>query len=526
MSGSTRRAALGAAAAAAAAASVPAWPGAGFAAVQRERPFRQGRFRSGVGSGDPTQHGALLWTRLHSVDGPGTLGWEIAAGPGFGNVVESGRVRVGPGSDWTVHVPVRSRRLEAGRPYWYRFHTANRHSPVGRFKTLRPPDSREPVRIAVYSCQDYESGFYAAHRDMAGQDLDLVVMVGDYIYERAAAGGVRADRTGANGDGDVQTLDEYRRKYRLYQRDPDLQAMHAAHAHRAFWDSHDVEPHPTADRDTDQYGSKRRVSHQQRLRNGVRSFLEAMPQAHPADRRRHIYEAIPLGALATVILTDEQLYADPYPCGFSFPPQGCPEASDPARTYLGATQKRWLEERLAERRGKWKLYCGGTMMMSFDFTPGTPYNTGQWDGYVAERRELAEFLLDRRIDNVIRLSGDIHTFFAGQVTTTGRSDGTPAAVEFIGGSISSLGIPEGLAAGAGGEVDPELIDAFVENAILTNPHIAYTDMEHRGYKIVEAREDELRVSFRAPADARVRDSPVQTLAEFRVPDGEPRVEPL
>jgi alkaline phosphatase D len=521
----TRRQALAAAMAAAGSAALGAE--ASGAPARGFPPYRGGRFASGVASGDPGTRSISLWTRLHDVSRPGTLRFEVARDPGFARVVAAGDVRTKAARDHTARVDLRSRALKPGEQYWYRFHTRTADSAVGRFRTLRPPDSREPVRIAVYSCQDYESGFYAAHRGIANEaDLDLVVMVGDYIYERAAAGGVREDTTGANKDGDVQSLAEYRQKYRLYHSDPDLQAMHAAHPHLAFWDSHDVEPQGSDSEGKDQYGRPRRVPHTTRLAAGIRSFIENMPQRpHFGDPRR-MYRSLPLGATAQLLLTDEQLFHDPYPCAFSFPPPECPAADDPKRTYLGATQKAWLKNALERSRGEWKLYCGGTMMMGFELSRGRAFNTGQWDGFRAEREELMRHILDRKIGNVVRLSGDIHTFFAGQVTTSGRSDGVPAAVEFIGGSISSLGIPEGFSSSAGGSVSPEEVALVTEHARDTNPHIAYTEQRHRGYKVVEARAGELLVDFRAVRDARVRDSEVFTLQRFRVPAGRPVVETL
>ena len=93
-----------------------------------------------------------------------------------------------------------------------------------RFRTLRPADSNEPVRIGFFSCQEWNGGFYTAHAALAEeQDLDVVVCLGDYIYERNYyESGARTDTTGPNRDGDVQTLPEYRDKYRLYHTDSNL----------------------------------------------------------------------------------------------------------------------------------------------------------------------------------------------------------------------------------------------------------------------------------------------------------------
>lgn len=503
----TRRQALAVAAGAVAAASAEA---RGRAPV-----YRGGRFASGVASGDPSTRAISIWTRVDDVGGAGRVRYEIARDPGFTRVVKAGAVRTSKHGDFVARADVGG--LEPGERYWYRFHTRGADSTVGRFVTRRPADSREPVRIAVYSCQDWESGFYAAHRGLAEEDVELVVMVGDYIYERTAPGGVREDPT-----PDAQRLSEYRAKYRLYRSDPDLQAMHAAHAHIAFWDSHDVEPLGDDKEIKDQYGADRRVPHSARLRNGIQAFLEYMPQRAHFRRPHRLYRSLRLGAAAELILTDEQLYHDPYPCAFSFPPPECPEAYDPNRRYLGDAQKAWLKRTLEASVATWKLYCGGAMMMGFELSKGRAFNTGQWDGFRAERQELMQFLLDRRIANVVRLSGDIHTFFAGQVTTTGDSDGTPAAVEFIGGSISSLGIPEGFSASTGLPV--EAFAPVTEQARAVNRHIAYTEMKSRGYKVIEARPDGLDVVFRAAVDATVRDSKVVDLQRFSVPIGRPEVE--
>jgi len=75
------------------------------------------------------------------------------------------------------------------------------------------------------------------------KDLDLVLCLGDYMYEHHYYDGPtgRVDKTGANHDGDVQTLAEYRQKYRFYQSDKNLQNMHASHPFVVIWDDHEVE---------------------------------------------------------------------------------------------------------------------------------------------------------------------------------------------------------------------------------------------------------------------------------------------
>src|SRR5690606_10160962 len=137
-----------------------------------------------------------------------------------------GTARAAAVRDHTARTVVKG--LKPGEQYFYRFATRGQSSPVGRFRTARPADSKEPVRIGFFSCQDYQAGYYTALAGLAKEDLDFVVCLGDYIYERSYYAGPRKDETGVNKDADVQTLAEYRDKYRLYRKDPDLAALHAA----------------------------------------------------------------------------------------------------------------------------------------------------------------------------------------------------------------------------------------------------------------------------------------------------------
>jgi phosphodiesterase/alkaline phosphatase D-like protein len=163
------------------------------------------------------------------------------------------------------------------------------------------------------------------------------------------------------------------------------------------------------------------------------------------------------------------------------------------------------------------------MIMSLDSVPKTPIGKDSWDGYGLERRELMTHIAARGINDVSFLTGDIHTFFAGEVGLDGRGP-ERHATEFVGGSITSLGIPETLEATTG--APPAGRDALAlvgRNLLVTNPHLRYLDEKNRGYGIVEATQQELRVQFKA-VDAMQRSSAARTIGSFRVPSGSPRVE--
>jgi alkaline phosphatase D len=475
--------------------------------------IRGARFAQGVASGQPTPQGVTLWTRLTDLERTARLQVEISRDADFRSVIYRQDVVADVEKGFAVHHRAEHPVLRPGEQYHYRFFTCDEDSRVGRFRLANPPDSREPVRIGVFSCQKYHQGFYTAHQGLAQEDLDLVVCLGDYIYEevsRAQSIPERQDRLGANGDGEVQTLDEFRAKYALYQGDGDLQAVHAASPFMAIWDDHEVENDYAGRTEGD--AVNRRIPFEERKTAGYRAWRENLPILAPPGLDRQIYGRVQLGANADVLLLDERQYRDPLLCE---PVQPCPQAvAEPPRTLLGAEQKAWLKTALEGSQATWKLLANQVMMMALDLPTGVPINADQWDGYASERREILEHIRAKGVQNVAVLTGDIHTYFAGTVTTSGRTGSPAAATEFVAGSITSEGIAEEF----GGQA------AITDQVKAVNPHITYTDTLHRGYGVVEARPDELRVDFKGPESVTVARSPIRTWASFKVAPGSTTVE--
>src|SRR4051794_284726 len=201
-----------------------------------------GKFAHGVSSGFPSPRAITLWTRVAELERSSRLTLEVATDKHFKHVVKRREVIADAARDFTVHTRVTG--LKPAHEYHYRFHTKHKDSRVGRFRTLPPADSNQTLRIGFYSCQSYEAGYFTAQGALAKEkDLDLVLCLGDYIYEHHYYAGpaARVDQTGTNKDGDVQTLAEYREKYRFYQRDKHLQDLHAAYPFVVIWDDHEVE---------------------------------------------------------------------------------------------------------------------------------------------------------------------------------------------------------------------------------------------------------------------------------------------
>ena len=519
----TRRRALGAAATGAAGVALSGLTNqAAVARGARLPDARDGSFEWGVSSGLPTPRGIVLWTRVGGLDRTSKIELEVARDRGFNRVVERRRVTARRRRDFTAHVLVGG--LRPHTEYFYRFSTRNSRSRIGKFRTLPPADSNERVRIGFFSCQNWQAGYYNAHTGLADErDLDLVICLGDYVYENATYEGPRKDRTGVNRDGDVQRLREWRQKYRLYQSDEQLQDMHASHPFLSMWDDHEVEDNYAGDRPSSNAeegktnaGEPRRVSFGQRRANGHRAFFEAMPRRQLQGNPNRTYGRARLGGMAELFFLDERQYRDPQPCGDPFL-EPCPESDAPGRRMLGGKQKNWLKRGLAESDAQWKLLGNQLMLMSFDLAPEVPVTVDSWDGYEAERAEITQHILDRGVEDVIAMTGDIHTFFAGQVTTTGRVDGTPAAVEFVGGSVTSLGVKETFQNAPGVEQLEKLIS-------VNDPHIRYADFDSRGYGVLTLGRSEAICEFKAPRTALERGSKVRSLAKFRVESGTPDLE--
>ena len=514
----TRRSLLAGAAGAAAWTAVPGW------ARKREPAIRGGTFGSGVIAGFPGQRSVRLWTRIEGVEASGRLTVQVARDPGFARLVHHGGARCSARRDFTVHANVDG--LAPGEDYWYRFVTRDGGSTAGHFRTRPPADSQRPVRIAFFSCQGWEAGYYTAHAGLAAEpDIDLVVSLGDYIYEETDDVGPRRDTTGANRDGNAQTLAEYRQKYRLYRSDVDLRAMHAAHGFACVPDDHDLESGYSAREPGETQGFERRVPFAERKRAALLAMNEHMPLLPRIDGADRLYRAIRWGRHADVLLTDLHRYADPYPCrdGAKLGPiaiEPCPERFAAGRSLLGATQKSWLKSRLRISDATWKIWGSTLMMQGLEYLRGMPFNLGQWDGFAAERQELMQYLLAERIDDVVVVSGDIHTFFAGQVTSSGSAGDPAGAVEFVGGSISSEGIPDTIA----DERYKELLGTFTDNVALLNPHMTFANTRARGYCVLTCGPRELVAEFRSPRTALAPASGMVTLARFRVARGSRRIE--
>jgi alkaline phosphatase D len=447
----------------------------------------------------PGPGGVHLVAHVAGLRGPARLGVEIAADPGFDALVARTVVDVPPGpADVPLHLRLPLPGAAPSRRHFYRLASRAGVSPVGSFKTWPAAGERRPMRLAFFSCQGWQAGYFTSHAGLAAEpDLDLAVSLGDYIYELTDDTGpaARTDTIGVAGDGFAETLEEYRQKYRHYRSDRDLQATHAAHGFVGVWDSHEL----AEDGEAHLGDRVPRFPAAVRSEHGRQAFWDCMPM-DPGPPGAPLYRSLRLGDMVELFLLDLHTHAVK------------------GETYLGAEQRAWLFEGLAASTARWKILGSSTVMMGLELAAGVPVNTGQWDGYPAERRALVEHVRQAGVRGVVAVTGDLHTFLAAPVTTTGLADGEPGLVELSPGAISSQGLLN-LTPG-----DGAIARIYEEAARRVNPHLAFIDVLARGYGVMEAREDELLFTFRSPETVLEPVSPMRDLAAFRVPHGEPRVE--
>jgi len=464
------------------------------------------RFALGIASGHPSPGGMVLWTRLTGADLPEQVEvrWEVAEDESFRRVLASGTEVAEAG--WAHSVHAEPSGLKPGRWYWYRFEALGQRSLGGRTRTAPAPDATEPLRFAIASCQRWDHGFFAAWRHMLAEPLDLIMFLGDYIYEYGfAEGRVRAQTGGA-----TVTLAQYRDRYALYKSDPSLQAMHAAVPWLFVWDDHEVENDYAGLR-----GEKIAQDFPARRTAAYQAYWEHQPlprawRPKGGDMRMHGRHE--WGRLARIHTLDDRQYRDPQVCtppqrygSHTLPLKNCPEMLDPKRSLLGGAQERWLAEGWDTTAGRWNLVAQQTLMARFNRNAAEPtyWNDG-WDGYVPARNRLLGTVRERQVPNVVVLGGDVHSHVVADLKADFDDDKSPiVASEFCGSSITSWSGPQ----------------SNMDAALIANPHLHFGRSDQRGYMSFVLDAQGLRASVRSLDDALRLDSDIRTAARFIVEPG-------
>jgi alkaline phosphatase D len=481
-------------------------------AQARAPKFTSDPFSLGVASGDPLPDGVVLWTRLapDPLNGGGmppravTVNWEIAADERMKKIALRGSAVASPRSGHSVHVEARG--LEPGRWYWYRFMVGDAVSPVGRTRAAPALGARlDHLRFAFASCQHYEAGFFTAYKHLASEDLDLVVHLGDYIYEGAPVAG----RPRQHNSPEIISLEDYRNRYALYKSDPNLKLAHAAFPWIVTWDDHEVDNNYAGGVPED--NQSRRAFLERRAR-AYQAYYEHMPLRRaslPRGPDMRLYRRLRFGDLAEFNALDTRQYRSDQPCGDGNKPP-CPEALNPRATMMGAEQERWLFNNLARSEALWNVIAQQVMIAKWDAAPGAEQRLSmdKWNAYPAALNRLLNYLRERKPSNPVVITGDIHSNWVADIKADFNDPASAVvATEFVGTSISS--------GGDGMDMRPE-----VEGQMGENPHIKFFNGQ-RGYVRCDLNPKRWQTDFRIVASVTKPDEPISTRASFVVENGKP-----
>ncbi len=498
------------------------------------------RFQHGVASGDPLTHRVVLWTRVTPPTPVSVVNvsFVVATDAALTQVVLHGIAKTNRARDYTVKIDPTG--LQAGTTYYYRFISDGEASPIGRTRTL-PAGNAQRMRIAVASCSNHAAGYFNAYRRIAQRaDLDLVVHLGDYLYEYGPDiyGSLRTPEP----PNEMVTLSDYRKRHAQYKRDADLQELHRQHPVIAIWDDHEITNDAWVD-GAQNHTEATEGAWEQRVNQGLQAYYEWMPVRVPdANQKRRNHRAFKAGDLLELVMLEERLSARSQQLPATIPVPGLGnvfaqsgEFANPARTLLGPEQEAWLGSKLRTSTARWKLIGQGVMFAQLKAQGaalaaggGLFFNSDQWDGYQPARDRVYNFIKgdasNAPVNNVVVLTGDIHSSWAADLTqdpnnnnpaTGGYNAATgegSRAVEFVGTSISSPGLddPSGNTA------------AFLRSV---NPHFKFIDLNQRGYLLLDVTPQRVVGEFWF-IDSVVAASNVQTFgAAFEVQQGSNRLQP-
>ncbi|WP_438481122.1 alkaline phosphatase D family protein [Oleiharenicola lentus] len=488
-------------------------------ALEKNTRFPSYPFTLGIASGDPAPDGFVLWTRLAPTPllpgggmsaEPVAVQWQVCSDEAMTRVVRAGTAIADAAWGHSVHVEVAG--LEPARWYWYQFKAGSEVSAKGRSRTMPASGvEADKLRFAFASCQKYESGYYTAFEHLAREELDLVVHLGDYIYEK----GPDEKAVRQHNGPEIFTLDDYRARYALYKTDPALQAAHAVAPWIVTWDDHEVSNNYAGD--CPEFPDKTtRADFLLRRAAGYQAYYEHMPlrrSALPRGPEMLLYRRLEFGSLASFHVLDTRQYRSDQPQGDGVKTPG-PGAMDPAGTMLGQRQREWLNANLEKSSAQWNVLAQQVMMGFLDSEPGPEVKTSmdKWGGYEFERRRVLRELRDQRIKNPVVITGDIHSNWANElVTDFDDAKAAPVGVEFVGTSISS--------GGDGGDHGKYSSDKMRAE----NPNVKYFNNE-RGYVYCEVTPKTWRADYRTVEYVSRRGALRLTRASFLVESGHSRLQ--
>jgi alkaline phosphatase D len=377
----------------------------------------------GVTAGDVDTNRAIIWSRT---DRPARLVVEYATTESFTN---PGRI-VGPAAleatDFTARVDLSG--LGQGQRIFYRARfqsladlRAWSEPLTGTFTTPPAPGTRRDVTIAWTADTvgqgwgiDQARGGMRLYEAMRQAGADVFIHTGDTIYADAPLppevklddGSVWRNLVTPEKSKVAETLAEFRGNHRYNLLDEHVRRFNASLSQFVIWDDHEVlnNWYPTEVLGSDLPHTEKSVA--LLAARAKRAFQEYTPMRFdPADPER-VYRACRFGRLVDIVGFDMRSYRG------DNSPNRQPALSDDS-ALLGATQVEWLKTRLAASTAVWKIIASD-MPLGLVVSDGAAFDavanrdSGVPLGREIELAGLLRFIRDRRIRNVVFVTGDVH----------------------------------------------------------------------------------------------------------------------
>lgn len=422
-------------------------------------------FYHGVASGDPLPDAVIIWTRITPDDfiSPVPVSYKMALDTGMLNVVAQGSMLTDASRDFTVKFDVTG--LQADTYYYYEFNALGVNSARGRTKTA-PVGNLDSLRFAIVSCANLEAGYFNVYEAIAERnDVEAILMLGDYIYEYEEGGYAQNTNLDRIFDPTHETidLDDYRLRYSVYHMDRSLQKLHQNYPWICVWDDHEsandsyingAENHNPGEG----LWAERKLWSQQ-------AYFEWLPIRPKAPNNYDIFREFAYGNLLDLFMVDTRLHGREE--------QGV-NVNDPNRTMLGPDQFQWLTDKLQSSTAQWRV-LGNQVIFAPITVLGVPINNDAWDGYPAERQNVLNFVDNNNIDNFTVITGDVHTSWAFDL----KNGSNKVGVEFVTPSVTSPGIPLNV----GGILTIE------------NPHIKFVELTKHGFIIMDLNSQRIQADW-------------------------------
>jgi alkaline phosphatase D len=514
-------------------------------------------FYLGVASGDPLTDRVIIWTRV-TPDQPDdvTVQWRVATDTGLQNIVASGSVSTNSNSDYTVKVDASG--LQPASVYYYAFTYQGLSSLIGRTRTLSAGEQPQ-ARFAVVSCSNYPTGYFNAYRKIAERnDLDAVLHLGDYIYEysadSASYGGQIGIALGRQHDPayEIISLADYRTRYAQYRLDPDLRAVHQQHAMIHVWDDHESANDSYVD-GAENHDPATEGSWDERKAISKRVHAEWMPIREQQDK---IYRRFAFGDLVDLWMLDTRLNGRDKQIqlvGSLSTPESRDSIESPTRKIMSEEQFNWLSTGLSSSTTSWRFLGNQVMFTPISISPidttflyaSVPplfaaflrqqmpalqglvelaFYGDVWNNYPAQRQRLTDLVRSSNISNVVIGTGDFHTAFAFNTSTTYSPDTSSVAVEFMCPSISAPNFDETLNSNTSTRlITPQLIATLDTTLKQRNPHLAFENLVEHGYTLIDFTKERVQGDFFFIDTILARPSGEQFVAGYATPSGSSRL---